>query len=73
MKGNPRYAVATPAMTGPIRRAPLKAAELSAMAFRRCPLPTISMTNDCLAGMSKALTVPKRKCKEDYLIYGYYA
>ena len=47
-----------PATAGPSKRAPLKVAELSAMALGKSALPTISTMNDCRAGMSKALIVP---------------
>ena len=48
----------TPATDGPTTAAPLNTEELSAIAFIRSCLPTISITKDWRAGTSKALMVP---------------
>jgi len=55
----PTTATARPAMAGPIRRAELNAAELSETALVRSRRGTISPTNDCRAGMSKAVATPR--------------
>ena len=49
-----------PATAGPTTREALNIAELRAMALIRSSLPTISMMNAWRAGMSKALTTPRR-------------
>jgi len=51
-------ATSTPAIAGPMMRAVLKAAELSAMAFERSDLSTSSIRNDWRPGRSKALMIP---------------
>src|SRR5438445_686545 len=56
--GTPTRAMSTPASDGPTTAAPLKTDELSAIAFIRSCLPTISTMNACRAGTSKRLTVP---------------
>ncbi len=60
-KHHPSPIVATrmPATAGPVIRAPLKSEELSPMALIRSSRPTISTRNDCRAGMSNALTIPR--------------
>ena len=50
--------IRTPAMAGPITRAPLKIIELSAIALGKSSRPTISTTKVWRAGMSKAVTRP---------------
>jgi len=55
---SPMVATSTPANAGPMTRAALKAAELSAMAFERSSLPTSSTRNDWRTGRSKALMTP---------------
>ena len=56
--GTPTTPMITPATDGPITAAPLKTDELSAMAFIRSCLPTMSTRNDWRAGTSKRLIVP---------------
>ncbi len=53
-EASPTDPISIPAIVGPIILAPWKADELSAMAFNRLSFPTISIINDCLAGISKA-------------------
>jgi len=59
----PSQASVKPASDGPMILAVLKIVELRVIAFMRFSLSTISITNDCLAGMSIALTHPSRKDK----------
>src|SRR5439155_19571922 len=56
--GTPTAPMITPATDGPTTAAPLNTEELSAIAFIRSCLPTISTTKDWRAGTSKALMVP---------------
>ncbi len=58
---SPTTAMSIPAREGPTRRAPLRMEELSAMGFgRSLRSSTISSTNACRAGESKAFTTPWR-------------
>ncbi len=57
----PIAAMSRPATAGPTRRAALKEAELSPTALERSSGPTISETNDCRAGASKAVPTPKTR------------
>jgi hypothetical protein len=59
----PRRAIRPPAAAGPMMRAVLNDAELSPTAFARSSVPTISTTNDCRAGASKAVPVPNRNAR----------
>ena len=57
----PRAAMSTPASAGPTMRAALKLAELRPTALVRSAGSTISDTNDCRAGASKAAPTPRTK------------
>jgi hypothetical protein len=59
----PTATVSRPATAGPIRRAPLKEAELSATAFERLSSGTSSETKVCRAGASIAATTPRPRAK----------
>ena len=48
-------------MAGPTMRAPLNIALLSEMAFIKSSRLAISTTNDCRAGMSKAIATPPHR------------
>ena len=54
----PMAAIVRPPMAGPTMRAPLKRMLFSGTAFRSRSLPTISGTNACRVGLSKALLTP---------------
>ena len=54
----PTVANKIPPSAGPMMRAPLNIIELTAMAFGKSSRPTISTTNACRAGPSKALITP---------------
>ena len=56
---SPTEATSTPATAGPSMRAALTIDEFSAMALGKSSRVTISMTNDCRVGMSKAFTTPR--------------
>jgi hypothetical protein len=59
---SPAAAMRSPATAGPTNRAPLTIDELSAIAFGRSSRSSIISTrNACLAGMSKALTTPRKR------------
>ena len=55
---DPRAAISRPASAGPIIRARLNDAEFRPTALVRSSGPTISLTNDCRAGASKADPIP---------------
>ncbi len=56
---SPNAAINTPPIDGPMMRLPFTIDELSAMAFGKCcRSSTIWTTNDCRAGVSKALITP---------------
>ena len=58
---SPVRAIRTPAIEGPIILAPFTMVEFRAIAFPRSSrFSTISTTNDCLAGTSKAFTHPRK-------------
>src|ERR1035441_5091719 len=57
---SPMPATSRPAMAGPTTRDALNMEELSAMAFIRSRLPTISTMKDWRAGISKEFAVPSR-------------
>ncbi len=59
----PTTAISTPATAGPTTRAVLKLALFSPTALATRSGPTISVTNDCLAGMSKAVTQPSSRAR----------
>ena len=59
----PRTATSSPAMPGPIRRAPLNEVELRATAFGRSFLPTSSPTKVCRAGASIAVVTPRPRAR----------
>ncbi len=59
----PTPAMSTPATAGPIMRAALKDAELSATAFERSSSETSSETKDWRAGASSAEAMPSRSAK----------
>ena len=54
----PKREMSSPATTGPMMRAELKAAELSATALTMSDLPTSSATKDWRVGMSTVFTQP---------------
>ncbi len=56
----PICAMRSPAIDGPMMRAQLKAELLSEMAFIKSSRLVISITNDCRAGISKAIVIPPR-------------
>ena len=61
---SPKAAISTPPIDGPRMRLPLTIVELRAMALDRCARSsTISTTNDCRAGVSKALMIPWISCR----------
>ena len=65
---SPTAAMSTPAIDGPSRRAPLTIDELSAMALGRSSRSsTISTTNACRAGMSKALMSPCKTLEREHV------
>ena len=59
----PTTAISTPATAGPMTRALLKLALFSPTALATRSGPTISLTNACLAGMSKAVTQPSSRAR----------
>jgi hypothetical protein len=59
----PTCAIRTPAIEGPMMRAQLKAELLSEIAFIKSSRLVISITNDCRAGMSKAIVIPPRTAR----------
>ncbi len=60
----PTLAMRKPATAGPTMRAPLNIALFSEIAFMRSSRLAISTTNDCRAGMSKAMATPPNKPRE---------
>ena len=61
----PTCAMRNPAIDGPMMRAQLKAELLSEIAFIKSSRLVISITNDCRAGMSKAIVIPPRIGEHD--------
>ena len=59
----PTATITMPATAGPIMRAPLKDAALSATAFEAFSRATRSDTNACRAGLSNAATTPRASAK----------
>ena len=59
----PTTAISTPATAGPTTRAVLKLALLRPTALATRSGPTISLTNDWRAGMSKAVATPSSRAR----------
>jgi hypothetical protein len=59
----PTAAISPPAAAGPSTRAVLKLALFRPTALATRSGPTISLTNDCRAGMSKAVATPSSRAR----------
>ena len=59
----PMLAMRRPAIAGPTTRAAVNSALLRLTAFVTCSVPTISTTNARRAGLSSAVTTPRRAAR----------